>query len=714
MLEHNASRHVLRAHALTHYDCRTSGRASRRLLAAVRGQIVGCDREGPTVWDTQCVTFSVGREAFLVGMHQRTLLRQVTTQATHLVMHWATQDLRSLWNLGVTPTATIDDSMVAAWLLGEHLGLKTLGYRLLGLQMSDYLDLIRPIDETRMTQALETFHAQLLPQFAPVITKAINPKTGRLKTTRVVAALSDTGFPKRGLTSIAKIARTAGEQSRRQRWADSAFASAPGGPVIPPEASWADLPPAIGVPYANTDAYAHKEVLATLTPRLKAAGLARVYRLDRNVIPMLARIEHVGLAVDAAALQHLSRELARLYDETCAQITDLLGHDLNPKASEDVARVLFEDLDVTPTKRTKKTGQWTTQDKYLNARKHEHAVIPLIMNGRELWKLKGSYTDKLPGMLREGRYHPEWNYTGPKTGRLAEQVIVLIPKHSQLLVDVDGVPTKLGKAIRLAFRATLGHRLVSVDLSQIELRVLAHLSRDTELIKVFEQGRDPHAETAHHVFGAPARKEDQDESLHRLPAKKGNFGAFMGLSAMGLTEQVRAGGNPGWAAGCSGCADPRAEHRRDCPSVEFFREYFKLYRGVRRYIDDRHAEGRRAGAVRTLYGRCIDVSGIYSSSPRIVREAERQAQATPVQATADEISKEWMSRIWSRLIKPEQALGKHYCEPWCRIHDDTVIEVGRKIANPVRQAMLQLVPQRLCVPTTADGKIGLNWGALHE
>jgi hypothetical protein len=198
-----------------------------------------------------------------------------------------------------------------------------------------------------------------------------------------------------------------------------------------------------------------------------------------------------------------------------------------------------------------------------------------------------------------------------------------------------------------------------------------------------------------------------------------NFGAFMGLSPMGLTEQVRAGGNPEWARGCPACdytdANPRErpEHDKTCASVVFFREYFKLYKGVRQYIDDRHAEARRFGFVRDMWGRKIYVPGIHSSSQGVVRRFERMAQATPIQSGADGISKHWNARLWREVLVPHQQKRKGwYLEPWGRTHDDTVVEVDSRFAEITKARMLKLVPQVLCIPVGAEGKIGSNWGSL--
>jgi uracil-DNA glycosylase family 4 len=720
---------------------------------------LGCDTEG-TIARPECVTFSDGVTHDLIRAGkdtERHVLRARYLSRT-LIFHNAPHDYQVLARIlswADILALDFDDTMLMAYLLGEHVqGLKPNAFRH-GLALQDYGDLLGPIDESHVRLTLENWYATYFrPQATGKRTRRRPGLTGTVQSDRSevrpdpatdlrtarqspqsVWTIGGTGhsgqrsagyvvqrnegagagagagageqsdvattvpaIPARAFTSVRGILTKPADTSLRDRWSKSKFA--PHCP-LPPEPTWEALPDYQAIPYACGDAEGHWRLDQGYWPRIEREGLVGAYRIDRAVLPMVARMEWVGMQVNADTLRALSADLETAYMDTSTQIADILGYDLNVRANEDVAETLFNELGISPTKLTKSGKHYTTQDKYLEARKSEHEVVPLVIQGREQLKLLSSYTRKLPSMLRDGRYFPHFGYTRTASGRLSETIILLIPKHSSW-----------GKQIRCAFEATDGHALVSCDLSQIELRVLAHMARDRAMIRIFEEGRDPHAETAHELLGAPKNKADQDDSRHRLPAKKGNFGAFMGLSPAGLTEQIRAGGNPLWASGCPGCDDPRADHERHCDSVVFFREYWKKYQGVTRYIATKHAEADRDGYVRDLFGAKIYVHGIWSTKFGVVARAKRMAQATPVQATADRLSKIWMKRVWDDVLVPGYRARRRYAEPWCRVHDDTILEVDARSARKVARRMLQLVPQRLCIPVGAEAKYGPNWGEL--
>lgn len=471
-------------------------------------------------------------------------------------------------------------------------------------------------------------------------------------------------------------------ESLRKRWSASVNA-----PLIPLPAppTWRDVPEAQRIPYALLDAVAHRRVYDALAPLITARGLRQAYAIDLGVLPMLVRMEEVGMACDGGALQDLSALFAAEFDAIVDKIAKIAGRVVNPNQHERVSELLFDDLGITPTKPTK-SGFHTTQDKYLKARKKEHEVIQLVLDGRQLSKYRGTYTEKLPLMLRDGRYYPDWKYTRTATGRLAETVILLIPKH-----------TARGKQIRNCFHATDGHLLVSVDLSQIELRVMAHVSGDAKMLGAYARGEDLHAATAHDLLGAPKGKDNQDESLHRLPAKTMNFGIINGMTEYGILDQLHEAGQLQW----------------DIEQVREFRaDWFKNYVGVDRFWKAQISHGKQHGYVKDMFGARRYLSGLWSSDERIVADAERQALFA-IQASADRISKIWNKRIWRDIIVPRLREGKRYCEPWVRVHDDTTLEVDERIARTVRQEMLRAVPQVLSIPTTAEGKLGERWGSLH-
>lgn len=725
-----------------------------RLVEPYRVGLAGFGKAGLTIAvdteftddRTECVTLNADRNMVACIEPKQNVapqfLRSSIVSASRLVSHMAKAEYHALFRLGIDLTLpdmpVVEDTMLMAYELNLPQSLKVLAYRELGIQMQEFADLVEPIDEHNCRSTLESHYAQIQ-QDIEVRDQAVaalkadtrtrldrlrarptgqQRRTGdqgrvraaaeraekaqaqaRLKRqlTHALAALAETPEQKerrRAATSLKKILHHSpstgdGERgegpSLRARWQKSVFL---GVAPLPRPASWSDAPQDTRQQYAMSDAIAHRLAGAYLRPQLREHGLNRVYRLDRDVLPFLVLNERVGLACDANELRRLSKRFKREFAAVCDQVNELAGFDVNPCSGEQVSDCLFQHFQIRPTRLTKGGKHYTTQDKYLKARRHEHDIIPKILEARELNKLIGTYADKLPTLLREGRYHPDWKYTRTATGRLAEEVILLIPKH-----------TARGKMIRNAFHADDGHTLVSCDLSQIELRTMAHLSGDEHMLRAFVNGEDYHAQVAHELLGAPKRKQDQDESKHRLPAKTVNFGIINGMSEYGLVDQLHEAGQLHW-------------------TVETVRElligWFKIHSGVDHYWKGQIALARRQGYVTDLFGRRRYLSAVHSESEQVRREAERQCLC-PIQATADGISKVWNKAVWDEVIQPRRQLWSkgEYCAPWVRIHDDTTLETDSRIAKPIGAAMLRLVPDLLCIPTTAEVKTGRTWGDLH-
>jgi uracil-DNA glycosylase family 4 len=688
------------------------------------GQILGLDTEG-SVADPECVTLALNQKEAaccetLDGVRPK-FLKPAIESAAVVAIHHAKYDWAVLATLGIDLAHTrVDDSMIMAHLLSLPQGLKTLAYRVLGYTMSDYEDLVIPLDDARVTGVLESHYGQVLPLLEETRRRAAarqkadragkgrsrgGPREGRPDGPRPAQGAKSAKAPlevqlgtavwtPRALASLAKIVRTSAEKSRRDRWESSKFA-----PLIllPPAPTWRDAPPAERTQYAMTDAVAHLHVRNTLRPMIKAQGLAQVYAIDRGVLPFLVRNEQIGLACDGDELVRLSAQFSREYDRTLAKIETLAGHPVNPNAHEEVSQTLFEELGITPTRPTKSRSHYTTEDKYLKARKHEHAIVPLIIEARQIDKLRGTYTARLPSLLREGRYHPNWKYTRTASGRPAEEIILLVPKHATHRERAEKLVPR-ATMVRNAFHATDGHTLVSCDLSQIELRVCAHVSRDPVMLKVYDRGEDLHAKTAHDLLGAPKRKEDQDDSLHRLPAKTINFQILMGTTEYGLLDKFLEEGLVGWDI----------ERCRN-----FIDEWYKLYAGVDVFVKNKIAEARRHGYVTDMWGRRRWLAAIHSTSDRVRREAERQAQSFAFQAGAIGIAKLWIKRVYRHVLAPRIAEGRRYCEPYVWVHDDVTVEADERIQKTVAREMLALVPDVLCIPTKADAKSGVRWGDLH-
>lgn len=666
---------------------------------ATPGLTLGLDTEG-TRHTPECVTVAQSEKCValveVVGHSVTPFLGEDIARARALVIHHSKHDIAVLATLGIEELPRVDDTMLEAYLLGLPQGLKVLAWRLLGYEMSDYSDLVDPMDAVRVQETLSAAiehwqhrHKGML-AVATAVLKRDGARRGLRVTKKAIKELYDIGVKRTKTCPPMKVVKAAARMASkadataplRARWSKSVNAP---WVTLPPVPTWKDVPQHVREPYAMVDAVAHLDVHNALWPRIQNEGLRRVYEIDRRVLPWLIRNERVGLACDGDALRALSVKFQRDFDIICTKINDLADADVNPLSGDQVSDCLFEQLGIQPTRLTKGGKHYTTADKYLKARKHQHEIIPLILEARQINKYKGTYTDKLPGMLRDGRYYPNWKYTRTATGRLAEEVILLIPKHSAR-----------AKEIRNAFHATDGHTLVSVDLSQIELRVMTDLSQDRRLLDAYRAGEDIHAAVAHALLGAPRKKSDQDESLHRLPAKTLNFGIINGMSEYGLLDQLHEAGQLHW----------------NIDTVrEMLQGWFVVHSGVDAYFKARQHEARSTGAVRGMFGRRRMLSGIWSTDDRIRRSAEREC-LFPIQNGADDISKIWNAAIWEKIILPRQRAGQ-YCEPWVRVHDDTTLEVDEARADDVKAEMLALVPDLLSIPTLAEGKTGVSWGDLH-
>lgn len=691
--------------------------------------IIGLDTEGSITrpWKAECISVAAhDSHASLVHLfdadstlaaqrlgHLQTALDRASIITAHHLKH----DIKVTNALSLTiPPDKWDDTMVMAYILNLPQGLKELSARLLGWQMSEYWDLVRPLDDARVTATLKEHyesevvrrdrrardHAAFAARLRQAASRLRSPRQRRKAHAQAKADIAadarrlkdvekEGSLSTRALSSIKGILEKDAEKSKRDRWESSTFRD---GVTLPPQATWKDItPPALRDEYALTDALAHRALHHELWRRIEQEGLSEPYWIDMGVLPFLVRTEEVGMLCDAEALGRLSEQFALEFAEACQQINQLAGREVNPLSGEQVSDCLFEELGVRPTNPTKSRKHYQTGDKYLKARRSEHDIIQLILNARQLNKYKSTYTDKLPGLLQDGRYYPNWKYTRTATGRLAEEIILLIPKHDPM-AKVQNRQNR-AKAIRNCFSAGPGNVLLASDLAQIELRVMAHVAQDKPFLRAFLAGEDPHAQTGYELLGAPKKKEDQDDSMHRLPSKTMNFGNINGMTEYGMLDQLHEAGQMHWTL--DGVRD-------------FRKEWFLVHKGFKKFWDGQIAEGRAQGYVTSMHGRRRYLPGLHSTDERIVAEAERQC-LFKIQSSADEISKIWNRRVWVKIIRPYQKRGV-YCEPWVREHDATTLEVDRQIGMEVREHMLRLVPQLLGIPTLADSKSDTHWGDM--
>lgn len=436
--------------------------------------------------------------------------------------------------------------------------------------------------------------------------------------------------------------------------------------------------------YAAENAEVIFRLWAILKPRLLAEKMLTVYEtLERPLAPVIAKIENTGILVDRAELQRLSNDFARRLDSLEKDIHRLAGHSFNVGSPKQLGEVLFDELGLAGGKKGK-TGAYGTPAEVLEDLSAEGHDIPArALEWRQLAKLKSTYTDALQTQIdsRSGRVHTAFGMAVASTGRL-----------SSTDPNLQNIPirTEEGRRIRRAFIAALGHKLVSLDYSQIELRLLAHVADMTSLRDAFRDGIDIHALTASQVFGIPVA--GMDANIRRR-AKAINFGIVYGISPFGLARQL-------------GIDQGEARSYIDA--------YFKQYPGIRDYMESCKEAARRDGYVRTLFGRKIHVPDIKDRNPARRNGAERQAINAPLQGTAADIIKRAMIRTPKALIDAGLT-GKLLLQ----VHDELLFEVPElEITKtiPLVQSIMEQAHQPvvvLSVPLVVEAGSGANWDDAH-
>lgn len=413
-----------------------------------------------------------------------------------------------------------------------------------------------------------------------------------------------------------------------------------------------------------------------LAPEIEARGFRSVYeQIDLPLVPVLTRMEQTGVRVDPSQLKVMSERLDTEILRLTSEIHALAGVAFNIGSPQQLARVLYEDLKLpAPTKYGRGKSTSTAAD-ILEELAIDYPVARLVLEFRQLSKLKGTYIDALPVLIRSGsqRIHTTFNQAGAATGRL-----------SSSNPNLQNIPirTEVGREIRAAFVPEEGWRLIVADYSQIELRLLAHMSGDKVLVSAFRNGEDIHTRTAAEVFGVPPLMVD---SNMRRNAKAVNFGIVYGQTPFGLAQQL-------------GIDRKEAE--------TYIRNYFERYAGVRVFIDKTIAEVRETGFSKTLMGRQRPIPDMKTRNPSARGFAERTAVNTPLQGTAADLIKMAMIRIDNELLK-----RKARARLLLQVHDELVLEAPieevDEIRKLVKHEMESVYP--LSVPLVVDTGIGTNW-----
>ena len=418
---------------------------------------------------------------------------------------------------------------------------------------------------------------------------------------------------------------------------------------------------------------------ATLRKEADDLNLSNVYeQIDLPLVPVLARMEQAGVQIDIGALATMSTKLEREAASKAREIYDLAGVEFNINSPKQLGDVLFNRLSLPKPVKYGKGRTISTAVDVLEGLAIDHAVARLVLEYRQLTKLKSTYVDALPALINPstGRVHTTFGQTGTSTGRL-----------SSTNPNLQNIPirTELGREIRAAFIAEPGHVLLAADYSQIELRLLAHFSGDPLLVEAYRRGDDIHTLTASQVFGVPPLMVTSD---HRRQAKVVNFGIVYGLSPFGLSQQL-------------GIEPSEAK--------QFIQAYFDRYSGVQRFIDRTLDEARREGRVKTLFGRVRPIPDINSKNSNQRGFAERTAVNTPLQGTAADLIKLAMIQIDKEMHE-----RKMRSRMTLQVHDELVFDVLESEVDAVKTLVREHMENvhKLDVPLLVEMGVGKNWRDL--
>jgi DNA polymerase-1 len=433
-------------------------------------------------------------------------------------------------------------------------------------------------------------------------------------------------------------------------------------------------------PYACADVDMTLRLARQLLPELEEKALSALYSdVEMPLVPVVVDMQRAGIKLDVEFLAEMGRDLGRRLGELQDEIEKQVGHAINIQSPKQLSQALFDEMGLAlPWMRRGASGQYSTAADVLEKLRDSHPVVNLILEHRQLAKLKGTYVDTLPALVnpRTGRLHTSFNQAGSITGRF-----------SSSNPNLQNIPirTELGREIRRAFVAEEGWLLLAADYSQVELRVLAHISGDPAMLAAFARGEDIHASTAAAIYGVPL---EEVTSAQRRVAKMTNFAISYGVTGYGLSERTEL--------------SPEEAGR-------FIETYFATYPRIKEYIDRTHQEAIANGYVETLLGRrrYFPELGMGENVHRNVREqALRMAINAPIQGTAADILKVAMNRLWRELgarnLRSKMLL---------QVHDELVLEVPEGELEEVTQLVVETMEQayQLDAPLKVDAKYGGNW-----
>ncbi len=429
--------------------------------------------------------------------------------------------------------------------------------------------------------------------------------------------------------------------------------------------------------YACADADITLRLKSMLDDELREEGLWQLFsEVEMPLVPVLVAMERNGVAIDVELLQDMSHSLGKEMLRLEAEVYNSLGYRFNINSSQQLSKILYEELRLPRSRKTK--SGYSTEASALEELKGTHPIIELVLQYRQLAKLKSTYTDAFPAFVnpKTGRLHTSFNQTGTTTGRLSS---------SEPNMQNIPIRTELGGRIRQAIIAEPGWQLLSADYSQIDLRALAHISQDSELIATFLRDEDVHAATASRIFNVPTDKVTPEM---RRVAKTVNFGVIYGMSDYGLEQAT---------------SFSREE------AAQFISAYFEKYPGVKEYIENTKVQAREQGYVQTVLGRRRYIPEINSPNRQIREAAERMAINMPVQGTSADIIKIAMVNLHREMEKQNLRT-----KMTLQVHDELLFEVPPEEIDFIKELVSEMMPQalKLSVPLKIDIKLGKNWAEM--
>ena len=452
------------------------------------------------------------------------------------------------------------------------------------------------------------------------------------------------------------------------------------GPKGKNQKSMRSLLPSQVYEYAAEDADITLRLKNKLEPELKKAECEDLfYNIEMPLMPVLAEMEMNGVCLDTASLAETSKQFTNRMNEIEARIYELAGEQFNIASPKQVGEILFDKLKIVEKAKKTKTGQYVTSEEVLQQLRNKHEIVADILEHRGLKKLIGTYIDALPKLInpKTGHIHTSFNQTITATGRLSSSD----PNLQNIPIRGED-----GKEIRKAFIPEPGCLFFSADYSQIELRVMAHLSQDENMVRVFNEGKDLHAATAANIYKKPIEEVTRDE---RTKSKRANFGIIYGITVFGLAERLDI---------------PRDEAKM------LIDGYFQTFPQVHDYMEKSKEVAREKGYVTTLFGRRRYLPDINSHNATVRGFAERNAINAPIQGTAADIIKVAMIRIFNRF-KREGIRSKMILQ----VHDELNFSVYPDEKEKVEGIVLQEMQNalNLSVPLVADSGFGQNWLEAH-